>query len=104
MTNRVTPLTRRRLLAGLGATVLGPVTPSVATAQGRTSLMLQAKPGTAALRPGQPDTPVWSLVTSAPESATRFRRGDQLEVTLGNDLPVPVVLNWHGVGGVPAAE
>jgi FtsP/CotA-like multicopper oxidase with cupredoxin domain len=66
--------------------------------------MLQATPGTAALRPGQPDTPVWSLVTSAPETALRFRRGDQLEVLLENDLPVPVVLNWHGVDGVPAAE
>jgi FtsP/CotA-like multicopper oxidase with cupredoxin domain len=66
--------------------------------------MLQARPGTAALRPGQPDTPVWSLVTSAPETVMRFRRGDQLEVTLGNDLPLPVVLNWHGIDGVPAAE
>ena len=34
----------------------------------------------------------------------RFRRGDQLEVTLENDLPVPVVLNWHGIDGAPAAE
>jgi FtsP/CotA-like multicopper oxidase with cupredoxin domain len=78
--------------------------PSAATAQEPTRLMLQAKPGTAALRPGQSDTPVWSLVTSPPESAMRFRRGDQLEVTLGNDLPVPVVLNWYGIDGAPAAE
>jgi FtsP/CotA-like multicopper oxidase with cupredoxin domain len=34
----------------------------------------------------------------------RFRRGDHLEVMLGNDLPVPVVLNWHGIDGAPAAE
>ncbi|MEA2889106.1 MAG: hypothetical protein QOD11_3466 [Bradyrhizobium sp.] len=104
MTNRAFPLTRRRLLAGLSAAVLGPVTPSSGTAQGRTFLMLQAKPGTVALRAGQLDTPVWSLLTSAPETAMRFRRGDQIEVTLGNDLPVPVVLNWHGVDGVPTAE
>jgi FtsP/CotA-like multicopper oxidase with cupredoxin domain len=104
MTNRAFPLTRRRLLAGLSAAALEPLTPSVATAQGRTSLMMQAKPGTIALRPGQPDTPVWSLLTSAPETAIRFTRGDQLEVTLGNDLPVPVVLNWHGIDGAPAAE
>jgi FtsP/CotA-like multicopper oxidase with cupredoxin domain len=66
--------------------------------------MLQAKPGAATLRPGLPDTPVWSLLTSAPEAGMRFRRGDQLEVMLGNDLPAPVVLNWHGIDGAPAAE
>jgi FtsP/CotA-like multicopper oxidase with cupredoxin domain len=27
-----------------------------------------------------------------------------LEVLLGNDLPVPAVLNWHGIDGAPAAE
>ena len=102
MTNRILPLTRRRLLAGLGATVLGPAMKSPATAQGRTVLMLQAKPGAAALRRGQPDVPIWSLLT--PETGMRFRRGDQLEVTLGNDLPVPVVLNWHGIDGAPATE
>jgi FtsP/CotA-like multicopper oxidase with cupredoxin domain len=104
MTDRVFPLTRRRLLAGLGATVLGPAVQSPATAQERTALTLQAKPGAAALRPGQPDTPVWSLLTSAPEVGLRFRRGDQLEVVLANDLPVPVILNWHGFDGASAAE
>jgi FtsP/CotA-like multicopper oxidase with cupredoxin domain len=34
----------------------------------------------------------------------RFRRGDPLEVMLENGLPVPVVLNWHGIDGAPAAE
>jgi FtsP/CotA-like multicopper oxidase with cupredoxin domain len=98
------PLTRRRLLAGLGATVLGPAMPSAAPAQGRTTLMLQAKPGAAALRPGQPDTPVWLLLTPTPETDMRFRRGDQLEIELENDLPVRVVLNWRGIDGAPAAE
>ena len=92
------------LLAGLGATVLGPAMQSPATAQGRTGLMLQAKPGAATLRLGQPDTPIWSLLTSTPEVGLRFRRGDQLEVVLRNDLPVPVVLNWRGIDGAPAAE
>jgi FtsP/CotA-like multicopper oxidase with cupredoxin domain len=64
--------------------------------------MLQAKPGTAALRPGQPDTPVWSLL--AAETDMRFRRGDPLEVVLENGLPVPVILNWHGIDGAAAAE
>jgi FtsP/CotA-like multicopper oxidase with cupredoxin domain len=102
MTDRLLPFTRRRLLVGLGATVLGPAMQSPATAQGRTTLMLQAKPGTAALRSGQPDVPIWSL--SAPEDGLGFKRGDQLEIVLENDLPVPVVVNWRGIDGARAAE
>jgi FtsP/CotA-like multicopper oxidase with cupredoxin domain len=104
MTNRILPLTRRHLLTGLGATVLGPAMPSVTAAQERTLLMAQARPGAAALRPGQPDTQIWSLLTPAPQPGLRFRRGDQLEVTLGNYLPVAVTLNWHGIDGAPATE
>ena len=104
MTDNVFPLTRRHLLTGLGTAILGPAMSSGAAAQGPTALMLQAKPGAAALRPGQPDTPVWSLLTPTPETGMHFRRGDQLDVMLGNDLPVPVVLNWHGIDGAPAAE
>jgi FtsP/CotA-like multicopper oxidase with cupredoxin domain len=105
MTNRVFPLTRRRLLAGLGATVLGPGMPSAATAQGPSiPLTIRARPGAVALRAGQPDTPIWSLLTPAPQPGLRFRRGDQLEVTLGNDLPVPVALNWRGIDGTAAAQ
>jgi FtsP/CotA-like multicopper oxidase with cupredoxin domain len=104
MTNRVFPLTRRRLLAGLGVTILGPATPSIATAQGRIPLMMQARPGAAALRAGQPDTAIWTLLTPAPQPGLRFRRGGQLEVTLGNYLPLPVALNWHGLDAAPATE
>jgi FtsP/CotA-like multicopper oxidase with cupredoxin domain len=95
------PLNRRELVAGLGAMALAPAMPAIASAQGRPSLLLQAKPGTLALRPGRPDTPIWALGGSTP---ARFKRGDQLEVTLANDLPVPAALNWHGLDGVPAAE
>jgi FtsP/CotA-like multicopper oxidase with cupredoxin domain len=104
MTDGVFPLTRRRLLAGLSATVLGPAMPPVAAAQGRAALTLQAKAGAAVLRPSQPDVPIWSLLTSAPETSMRFRRGDQLEIMLENNLPVPVVFNWHGIDGAAAAE
>ncbi len=103
MTNRVFPLTRRHLLAGLGVTALGPAMSSAA-AQGRTPVMMQARLGAVALREGQPDTPIWSLLTPAPQPGLRFRRGDQLEVTLANDLPVPVALNWHGFDGTPGIE
>jgi FtsP/CotA-like multicopper oxidase with cupredoxin domain len=104
MADRIFPLTRRRLLTGLGTAVLSPAMAPMVAAESRTSLLLQAKPGIAALRPGQPDTPSWSLLTTAPDTGMRFRRGEELAVTLGNELPVPVVLNWYGIDGVPTAE
>jgi FtsP/CotA-like multicopper oxidase with cupredoxin domain len=104
MANRIFPLDRRELMAGLGAAalgpVLGPVLASRAAAQGRSPLALQARAGTIALRPGEPDTPIWSLW--GPDLS--FRRGDSLEVAFGNELPVPAVLGWHGIDGAAASE
>jgi FtsP/CotA-like multicopper oxidase with cupredoxin domain len=76
----------------------------MAVAQGRTSLTLQAKAGAIALRPGQPETPIWSLGGPTTDRDVGLKRGDAVEITLLNDLPVPTVLNWHGIDGVPAAE
>jgi FtsP/CotA-like multicopper oxidase with cupredoxin domain len=104
MADRIVRLDRRELMAGLGAAALGPAMPRMAAAQRRPPLALQAKAGVIALRPGEPDTPIWSLSGPAPDPGIRFRRGDELEVTLQNELPVPVVLNWRGIGGVAAAE
>jgi hypothetical protein len=39
-----------------------------------------------------------------PKPRHGLKRGGTLEITLLNDLPVPTVLNWHGIDGVPAAE
>ena len=74
----------------------------MAVAQGRPSLMLRANAGVAAIRQGGPETPIWSL--GAPTSDLSLKRGGTLEITLLNDLPVPTVLNWHGIDGVPTAE
>jgi FtsP/CotA-like multicopper oxidase with cupredoxin domain len=104
MADRILRLDRRELLAGLGAAVLNPTLPGIAAAQGRPSLMLRAKPGVLALRPGQADTPTWSLQGSTPEPGFRFKPGGELEIALQNDLPIPAVLNWHGIDGVAAAE
>jgi FtsP/CotA-like multicopper oxidase with cupredoxin domain len=93
---------RRELMAGLGAAVLAPALPRIAAAQARAALALQAKAGPMALQPGAPDTPVWSLQGGA-DRHFRFRRGDQIEIRLGNELPGPTVLNWYGIA-VPAAE
>src|ERR1700716_2855265 len=103
MADRIDRPDRRELLAGLGAAVLGPALPRIAGAQGRASLTLQAKTGGIALRPGEPETPIWALQPS-PDHKFRFKRGEQLEIMLANELPGPVVLNWRGIDGVPAAE
>src|SRR5260370_15870682 len=97
-------LDRRALMAGLGAAGLGPAMASVAGAQGRPSLTLQAKAGVIALHPGGPDTPIWSLQRPTPDPGFHFKRGDELEITLQNQLPVPTVLNWHHIDGVPTAQ
>jgi len=105
MADRIFPLNRRELIAGLGAAVLCPAMPPVVLAQGpRPSMMLRAKADVIALRPGGPDTPIWSLSKPASGRDAGLKRGDALEVTLENDLPIPAVLNWHGIEGVPAAE
>jgi FtsP/CotA-like multicopper oxidase with cupredoxin domain len=97
-------LTRRGLLAGLGGAALGAPRLARAAAAPRQALPLQAKPGTAALRAGSPDTPVWSLLAPTSDAVLRFRRGDEIDVSLENALSVPLALNWHGIDGAPAAE
>ena len=83
---------------------LSPAIPRMAAAQGHPSLSLQAKPTALALRPGEPETPIWSLQDAKPGPAPRFKRGDTLDVIIANNLPVPAILNWYGIEGVPAAE
>ncbi len=101
MADRIFRLDRREFLAGLGAmTALGAGVPEIAAAQSH----LRANAGSIALRPGQPETPIWSLQSSPPEPGLRFRRGDELEIALQNDLPAPTVLNFRGLDGVPAGE
>jgi FtsP/CotA-like multicopper oxidase with cupredoxin domain len=104
MADRIFRLDRRGFMAGMGAAVFGPALPGTAAAQRRPSLVLQAKTGSIALLPGQPDTPIWSLMAPTPDPGLRFKRGDELEITIRNQLPVPTLLNWHGIDGVPAAE
>jgi FtsP/CotA-like multicopper oxidase with cupredoxin domain len=102
MADRIFRPDRRALMAGLAAATISPLLPSVAVAEARASLALQAKAGAMALRPGQPDTPIWSI--GAENGALRFKRGDTLGVNLANDTTAPVALNWHGLDGVPASE
>jgi len=104
MADRIFLLTRRELMAGLGAAALAQAAPPMAAAQTRSSLTLRAKTDVIALRPGEPVTPIWSLQGATPRPGLRFRRGDAVEVTLENELPVPMALSCHGIDGVPAVE
>jgi FtsP/CotA-like multicopper oxidase with cupredoxin domain len=108
MADRILRLDRREFVAGLGAVLLGPAMPGIAATGARPPLALQAKAGTIGLLPGASETPIWSLQGTAPGTALgpdlRFKRGDALDVTFLNDLPVPAALNWHGIDGVPATE
>ncbi|QDM16870.1 copper oxidase [Tardiphaga sp. vice352] len=105
MTHAPPALSRRTLLAGLGGTILVPSlaswTPSPAAAQGRPSLALRAGAGTLALAPGTP-TPAWLL--SGADEILRFKQGDEIDISLQNDLPVPIALMWRGLGGIARAE
>jgi FtsP/CotA-like multicopper oxidase with cupredoxin domain len=104
MADRVSALDRRQLVTGLGAALLVPAMPLLAAAEARPSLRLQAKADVIGLRPGEPDTPIWSLQGPIGGRDPYFSRGDVLEIALGNELPVPMVLNWHGIDGAAAAE
>jgi FtsP/CotA-like multicopper oxidase with cupredoxin domain len=63
-------------------------------------MALRCKSDLLELRDGQPATPIWSLGNQS----LLFKRGDRPEITLANDLSMPVVLNWRGIDDVAAAE
>ena len=102
MASGFSTLDRREFLAGLGAAALVPALPRIAAAEGAQPWLLRAKPGTIALAAGPGYAGV--VAQAAPDQALRFKRGDTLEVSFANDLPVPAVLDWRGLDGVPAAE
>jgi FtsP/CotA-like multicopper oxidase with cupredoxin domain len=105
MADRIFRMHRRELLAGLGAAAMGVVAiPAVGSAQGRPRLMLQAKAAAMDLGPGHPESPIWSLQGSPPDPGLRFRRGDELDLTFQNELPVATVLSWHGLDGIAGTE
>src|ERR1700753_3510227 len=104
MRERILRLNRRELIAGLGAVLAAPALPRGAMADASRGLALQAKPDSLALRPGQPATAIWSLTGGEGSGELRFKRGDTLQVQLGNATKAPTAVNWRGVDGVSASE
>lgn len=102
MTNQVVSPSRRVLLAGLGGAALAAGLRLPVSAQAGGALSLRARPVITAIGTGGFESPVWTLET-ANAGPLRFAKGD-LAVTLSNELPAPIVLNWLGIDGAQAAE
>lgn len=108
MTNQVFSPSRRVLLAGLGGVALASGLRLPAFAQGKAlaqtgaALSLRTRPATAMLGAGLSKSQIWTLETGA-TGPLRFGKGD-LSVTLSNELPAPIILNWLGIDGAQAAS
>src|SRR5579872_3519293 len=90
ISDRIFRPNRRAVMAGLAAIALQPSNRAIGA---EALLALRCKEGELALREKQPATAVWSLG----DQALRFKRGDLLDTSLGNELSAPVVLNWRGM-------
>jgi FtsP/CotA-like multicopper oxidase with cupredoxin domain len=86
-------------MAGLGVAALTVASPAI-PAVGSQARLVRAGPQAIPLRPGGPESPIWTL--DGPD--LRFRRGDNQEILFSNNLPVATALNWRGIDGAPAAE
>src|SRR6516165_1807025 len=92
---------RRQILSAMGAAVLAPALGGPVRGQAQAeALQLRATAATMALRPGAPETRVWALQAPIRGPAPRFKLGSGLAITLQNDLPVPIALDWRGLEGV----
>jgi FtsP/CotA-like multicopper oxidase with cupredoxin domain len=94
-------LSRRHLLAGIAISAF---MPSVRATADRASLLLKAEASLIRPGSGQPEIGISGLSTDAANGVARFPQRSDLDITLRNDLPAPVALNWYGLDGVPAIE
>ena len=96
-----TALSRRRLLAGLGASVTLTALPPLGLAQTGTGdgfRVLRAKAGTVPLRgPHERPTPIWGYDGISPGPLLRVKQGEELKIRLVNELKQPTVIHWHGL-------
>lgn len=95
------PLSRRRVLAGLGASVTAFVLPGRARAQATEAdgfRILRARSGTAhLLGPSEKPTAIWGYEGTVPGPTLRLRQGEEFRARLVNELRQPTVIHWHGL-------
>jgi FtsP/CotA-like multicopper oxidase with cupredoxin domain len=93
------PLTRRRWLAGFGASliVMRPTTGATAR-QFDDARILRARPGETRLRGSrEAPTAIWGYEGIVPGPLLRVRQAEELRVRLVNELKQPTVIHWHGL-------
>jgi FtsP/CotA-like multicopper oxidase with cupredoxin domain len=95
------PLTRRRLLAGMAATVTAVALPARSFGEEKAAdgyRVLHARTGTALLRGKDAGpTPIWGYDGMSPGPTLRVKQGEELKVRLINDLEQSTVIHWHGL-------
>ena len=97
-------VSRRRILAGVGAAVTSFSLPCGLRAQEAPERApdgfqtLRARSGSIRLGvAGTAATPIWGYQDGAAGPLLRVRRGEELRVRLFNALPDPTAIHWHGV-------
>lgn len=102
MTVQPPALSRRTLLAGLGAMMTAPAlgASSPAVASPRKTLTIRAAPGSVVLKPGAAALARPSLTLDAPP----LTRGDEVAVQFDNQLDQSALLTLRGIDGAANAE
>jgi FtsP/CotA-like multicopper oxidase with cupredoxin domain len=93
--------TRRRLLAGIGASVTAIAVPRRGFGDEKAPdgyRLLHARTGRAYLR-GRKEapTPIWGYDGMSPGPTLRVKQGEELKVRLVNNLDQSTVIHWHGL-------
>jgi FtsP/CotA-like multicopper oxidase with cupredoxin domain len=95
------PLTRRRLLAGIGASVTAVALPKGSFGKDVAAdgyRVLRVRAGTALLRGKDAEpTPIWGYDGMSPGPTLRVKQGDELKVRLVNEIKQATVVHWHGL-------
>ncbi len=95
------PISRRRLLAGAGASLTAIALPARSLAEDKATddyRTLRARPGEARLRGGhEKPTAIWGYDGTVPGPTLRVKQGEELKIRLINELRQPTVVHWHGL-------
>jgi FtsP/CotA-like multicopper oxidase with cupredoxin domain len=94
------PFTRRRVLAGIAASLTAFALPPATAAKsaGDGDRILHARRGAATLRgKDAAPTPIWGYDGTTPGPTLRVRQGDELKVRLINQLDQATTIHWHGL-------
>jgi FtsP/CotA-like multicopper oxidase with cupredoxin domain len=97
----VTPLSRRRFLAGAAASFTMIALPRRGLAQQPAAdgyRILRARSGEARLRGNDAaPTPIWGYDGTVPGPTLRVKQGEEIKVRLVNGLNQPTTVHWHGL-------